>query len=245
MKRPPADPVPWTPPDEADGEGLVGIGGDLDPAILLRAYADGVFPWFNEGDPILWWSPDPRAVIELDGLHVSKSLARTMRKGLFRVTLDRRFETVMRQCGERRDEGTWVTEAMVKSYAELHRLGHAHSLETWVPLEYAIASGRLQQIETLSDDTGIWALAGGVYGVAIGGLFAAESMFHYITDGSKVALASLVNHLQQRGYTLFDVQMTTDHTLSMGAKEISRKSYLRRLRAATANRSIAYTATPG
>ena len=132
MKRPPADPVPWTPPDEADGDGLVGVGGDLDPAILLRAYADGVFPWFNEGDPILWWSPDPRAVIELDGLHVSKSLTRTMRKGHFRVTLDRRFETVMRQCGERRDEGTWVTEGMVKSYAELHRLGHAHSLETWV-----------------------------------------------------------------------------------------------------------------
>ena len=114
-----------------------------------------------------------------------------------------------------------------------HRIGICRDFERF--------SGRLQQIETLSDETGIWALAGGVYGVAIGGLFAAESMFHYITDGSKVALASLVNHLQQRGYTLFDVQMTTDHTLSMGAKEISRKSYLRRLRAATANRSIAYT----
>jgi leucyl/phenylalanyl-tRNA--protein transferase len=204
----------------ADRDGFVGVGGDLSPATLLRAYADGVFPWFNEGDPILWWSPHPRAVIELEdgrtrdgtpgygGLHVSHRLARTIRSGKFRVTVNECFPVVMRACGEHRPEGTWVTDDMLAAYAELHRLGHAHSVETWV-----------------GDD-----LAGGVYGVSVGGLFAAESMFYRISDGSKVALAALVTRLRERGFALLDVQMKTSHTGRMGATNIPRAEYLRRLR---------------
>lgn len=204
--------VPWMPPELGDGPGLVGVGGDLSPDTLLRAYAAGVFPWFNDGDPVLWWSPDPRAIIELDGIHISRRLARTIRSGQFRVTVDVCFEAVMRACGETRPEGTWVTEDMVAGYTELHRRGHAHSLEVWQGDE----------------------LAGGIYGVAVGGLFAGESMFHHVTDASKVALISLVQRLRDRGYVLFDVQMKTDHTTRMGATEIPRDEYLRRLRDAVA-----------
>lgn len=210
--------VPWIPPELGEPEGLVGVGGDLDPATLLRAYADGVFPWFSDGDPVLWWSPDPRAVIELDGLHVSRRLARTIRGGKFRVTADRAFEAVMRGCGEDREEGTWVTAEMLAGYTELHRLGHAHSVEVWRGEE----------------------LAGGIYGVAVGGLFAGESMFHRVTDASKVALVSLVERLRRRGFVLFDVQMTTDHTARMGAVNIPRTDYLRRLRAATKLQNISF-----
>src|SRR5262245_31955064 len=125
--------VPWIPPELADADGFVGAGGDLSPATLSRAYSEGVFPWFNEGDPILWWSPHPRAVIELGGLHVSRRLARTIRSGKFRVTVNTCFETVMRSCGENRDGGTWVTSDMLAAYTRMHQLGHAHSVETWVP----------------------------------------------------------------------------------------------------------------
>ena len=221
--------VPWIPPAMAEVDGFVGVGGDLSPRTLLRAYADGVFPWFNDGDPILWWSPDPRGVIELHaapsthpdatpgygGLHVSKRLLRTIRSGRFRVTFDECFERVMRSCGETRPEGTWVTPDMLAAYTELHRLGHAHSVETWVPA-----------------GAGEWTLAGGTYGVTIGGLFAAESMFYRVTDGSKVALAALVQRLRARGFALLDVQMKTEHTGRMGASEIPRREYLKRLRRA-------------
>lgn len=208
--------VPWIPPELAEPDGFVGLGGDLKPRTLLRAYSEGVFPWYNEDDPILWWSPDPRAIIELHthpdtptgGFHVARRLARTIRSGKFRVTVNHCFETVMRACGENRDGGTWVTQDMLDAYVALHRLGHAHSVETWVGEE----------------------LAGGVYGLTIGGLFAAESMFYRITDGSKVALAALVSRLRERGYTLLDVQMTTDHTERMGAINIRRTEYLRRVR---------------
>ncbi|MDB5307750.1 MAG: aat [Gemmataceae bacterium] len=199
--------VPWIPPELGDPEGLIGVGGDLSPGLLLRAYAEGVFPWFSDGDPVLWWSPDPRAVIELDGLYVSRRLARTVRSGKFRTTVDRCFEAVIRACGENRPEGTWVTDEMIAGYTELHRRGHAHSLEVW-----------------LGED-----LVGGIYGVAVGGLFAGESMFHRKTDASKVALVSLVERLRERGYVLFDVQMTTEHTERMGAVDIPRDEYLRRL----------------
>jgi leucyl/phenylalanyl-tRNA--protein transferase len=210
--------VPWIPPELADADGFVGVGGDLGPKTLLRAYAEGVFPWFNEDDPILWWSPDPRAVIELHthperrhgGLHVSRRLARTIRAGKFRVTIDRCFGAVMAACGENRDGGTWVTPDMLAAYCEMHRLGHAHSVETW-----------------LGDE-----LAGGVYGLAVGGLFAAESMFYRAPDASKVALVALVSRLRERGFSLLDVQMTTPHTERMGAINIPRAEYLRRLREA-------------
>ena len=210
--------VPWIDPRLGEPEGLIGVGGDLSPALLLRAYSEGVFPWFSEGDPVLWWSPDPRAIIELDGLHVSRRLARTIRSGKFRVTIDRQFEAVMRACGEARPDGTWVTDEMIAAYSRLNREGHAHSLEVW------------------HGD----ALAGGIYGVAIGGLFAGESMFHTVTDASKVALAALVEHLKKQGYVLFDVQMKTEHTERMGAVEITRDSYLARLHDAVAMGNVRF-----
>ena len=189
----------------------MGVGGDLLPHNLLAAYADGVFPWFNDGDPVLWWSPDPRGVIELpDGLHVSRSLLRTLKKGHFRTTANRAFADVMTACGEERDGGTWVTADMLAAYTRLHELGHAHSVEVWRGEE----------------------LVGGVYGVQAGGLFAAESMFHRATDASKVALVALRDRLVAGGFGLWDVQIVNDHTRTMGAIDLSRKQYLRRLRTA-------------
>ncbi len=224
--------VPWIPPELAEADGFAGIGGDLSPRTLLRAYAEGVFPWYNEADPILWWSPDPRGIIELQadpstsgGLHVPKRLLRTIRSGKFRVTINQCFTTVMRSCGERRPEGTWVTSDMLRAYADLHRLGHAHSLETWV------------QSEEKPDQ---WELAGGIYGIAIGGLFAAESMFHRVTDGSKVALVALVERLRERGFVLMDVQMKTEHTGRLGVTEIPRVEYLRRLRRAISITGVSF-----
>ena len=224
----PSRDVPWGPPALADAEGFVGVGGDLSSQTLLRAYREGVFPWFNEGDPILWWSPDPRAIIELKshdsresefgGLHVSRRLARTIRSGKFKVTINQCFNRVMRSCGENRDGGTWVTPDMLEAYTEMHRLGHAHSVETWHGDE----------------------LAGGIYGLAIGGLFAAESMFYRVTDGSKVALAALVAHLRERQFILMDVQMKTAHSERMGAVNITRAEYLKRLRRAIQIKSVSF-----
>lgn len=231
--------MPWIPPELAEPDGFVGVGGDLSPRTLLRAYAEGVFPWFNEGDPILWWSPDPRGVFELHadtsthpdatpgygGLHVSKRLARTIRSGKFRVTFNQCFPTVMRSCGDCRPEGTWVTTDMLKAYTDLHNLGHAHSVETWT------------KSEANPDE---WELAGGTYGVTIGGLFAAESMFYRVTDASKVALAALVQRLRERGFALLDVQMKTEHTGRMGVSEVPRKEYLKRLRRAIAVTGVSF-----
>ena len=210
--RPDRD-MPWIEPALGDSEGLVGVGGELAPDLLLQAYSEGVFPWFSEGDPVLWWSPDPRAIIPLDGLHVSRRLARTIRSRKFQITENRCFERVMRACGETRAEGTWITEEMIAAYAALHREGYAHSVEVWAP-------------------SAAPELVGGIYGVAIGGLFAGESMFHTVTDASKVALAALVDRLNKRGYTLFDVQMATDHTERMGAIAIPRADYLNRVQQA-------------
>ena len=206
----------WSPPSAAGRDGLVGVGGDLEPATLARAYREGVFPWFSPGDPILWWSPDPRAIFELDGIHVSKSLARTLKSGKFRVTRDAVFRAVVEGCAAGRAEGTWITRRMVEAYCELHAAGQAHSVETWL-------AGR--------DG---WELVGGIYGVAVGGLFAGESMFHLVSDASKVALVKLGEHLRERGYRLFDTQMVTAHTTTMGAIELPRAEYLERLRVAAA-----------
>jgi leucyl/phenylalanyl-tRNA--protein transferase len=213
-------------PELAGPDGLVGIGGDLRPATLLRAYTDGVFPWFSQGDPILWWSPDPRSVIELNGLHVSRSLARTIRKGTFRVTVNRAFAAVVRGCAEARPDGTWITPQMATAYEALHRLGHAHSVETWMRSEAVSREAPAERADDLDD----WTLAGGIYGVAVGALFAGESMFYRVSDASKVALVALAERLRERGYELFDVQMRTDHTARMGATDIPRSEYLRRLR---------------
>ena len=196
-------------PEFADEWGLVAVGGDLCPERLLRAYCSGVFPWYDEGWPVCWWSPDPRCIFEFERFHVSRRLARTLRSGKFQVTRNQAFDEVIRGCADR-EEGTWITRDMIEAYERLHRLGWAHSVEAW-------CDGRL---------------AGGVYGVALGGFFAGESMFHRVNDGSKVALAHLVDHLQCQGFQLFDTQMPTDHTLRMGAVEIPRATYLDRLKKA-------------
>jgi leucyl/phenylalanyl-tRNA--protein transferase len=199
--------VPLLYPELADEVGLVAVGGDLSPARLLEAYTRGIFPWYDATTPILWWSPDPRAIFELDRIHVPRRLARTLRSGQFTVTVNRDFAAVIRACAVRPGEGTWITPEMIAAYERFRDLGHAHSIEVW-----------------RGDD-----LAGGLYGVAIGGFFAGESMFTRIRDGSKVALVALAERLGQRGFTLFDTQFVTDHTRRLGAIEIPRREYLRRL----------------
>lgn len=214
----PATPVPdptprldprrpdWFPdPLGAPSAGVVALGGDLSVPRLLAAYRRGFFPYYEAG-PILWWSPDPRAVFDLDDFHVGRRLARTARSGKFRVTFDIAFGRVIRGCADR-DEGTWINPDMVRAYDALHAAGHAHSVEAWQGDE----------------------LAGGIYGVAIGGMFAGESMFSRTSDASKVALVALAERLRERGYTLFDVQILNPHTASLGARETSRAEYLRRL----------------
>jgi len=197
------------------------MGGDLEPATLLAAYRQGIFPWPVEGIDLLWWSPDPRAVLPPDGMHVSRSLARTLRRGRFRVTIDAAFDEVVAGCADREDSETWITPAIRDAYAHLHRLGWAHSVEVW-------ADG---------------ALAGGLYGVSIGALFAAESMFHRVSDASKVALVALVQHARAVGVQLVDVQMPTPHLESLGAVTISREQYLQALALAVA-RPVNFTAAP-
>lgn len=206
------------PPEQADADGFVGLGGNLSAPCLLRAYSEGIFPWYNEGDPILWWSPQPRAIFELDRFHISHRLARTIRSGKFRITFNTDFAAVIRGCAERA-EGTWITRDMTAAYERLHELGHAHSVESWFEGE----------------------LAGGVYGVAIGSFFAAESMFYRRSDGSKVALAGLVERLKDRGYDLLDTQFVTEHTRMLGATQIARSEYLTRLRSAIARSDVTFT----
>lgn len=201
----------FPPAESADLQGFIGAGGRLSPEWLLDAYRHGIFPWPVEDldDPPLWWSLDPRAIIELDGLHVSRRLRRTCRSGRFRVTSDQGFQGVIEGCaiGPGREGETWITPRMIDAYTRMFELGHAHSVEVW-------EEGRL---------------AGGLYGLAIDGLFAAESMFYRVSDASKVALVRLVEHLAARGYRLLDIQQLTPHTARMGAIEISRAEYLRRL----------------
>jgi leucyl/phenylalanyl-tRNA--protein transferase len=202
-------------PELADADGLVGVGGDLGVARLLEAYRRGIFPFFDDDSPILWWSPDPRAILELDALHISRRLARTLRSGCFQVSFDEDFDGVIRGCAHRPGQGTWITPDMIDAYTELHRLGHAHSVEVW------------------HEDQ----LAGGLYGVTVGSLFAGESMFTRVRDASKVALFHCTERLRERGFLLFDVQFLNDHTARMGAIEISRRQYLARLRRAVARPS--------
>ncbi len=205
-------------PTTTTPEGLLCVGGRLSPEWLLDAYAHGIFPWpMWDDDPIAWWSPNPRAIIELGGLHVSRRLHRTMRSGKFQVSCDRDFEGVIRGCataGDRKNN-TWLTPRMIAAYCEMHALGHAHSVEVWSSLPPLSGEGM--------------SLVGGTYGIAIGALFAAESMFHRVTDASKIAVAHLVAHLRARRYELLDVQQWTPHTGRLGAVEIPRLEYLRRL----------------
>lgn len=212
----PIDPGPpgWVIPSplDADREGLVGVGADLAPATLLAAYRAGLFPMpVGRRRVLAWWSPDPRGVLPLDGLRVSRSLAKSARGCT--TTVDAAFTEVLHACADPRRPGGWITDAIRRAYLELHRLGWAHSVEAWTP------EGEL---------------AGGLYGVCIGGLFAGESMFHRRTDGSKVALVGLVERLRAGGATLLDVQWTTPHLASLGAVDVPRADYLARLATAVA-----------
>jgi len=201
----------FPPVEQASPEGLLAVGGDLRPERLLEAYRHGIFPWYNEDQPILWWSPDPRAVLFPEQLHVSRSLKRSLRSGRFTVTLDTCFTEVMRRCASPRpqypDGGTWITSAMVRAYTQLHELGYAHSVETWAGKD----------------------LVGGVYGVALGAAFFAESMFTTVDDGSKVALVRLVRQLQICNFRLIDCQQSSPHVLRFGAEEIPRRDFISHL----------------
>jgi len=203
----------FPPPIATTVDGLVCVGGCLQAKWLLDAYQHGIFPWpVWQDEPMAWWSPDPRAVLELDQLHVSRRLKRTISSQKFMVTCDRDFRGVIEGCATANDRqgATWLLPNMIDAYCEMHRLGHAHSVETWLGNQ----------------------LVGGTYGIAIGGLFAAESKFYRVRDASKIALVHLVNHLRSRGYQLLDVQQWTPHTGRMGVTEIPRRQYLRHLAAA-------------
>ncbi|MHC9062661.1 leucyl/phenylalanyl-tRNA--protein transferase [Nitrospira sp. CMX1] len=204
----------FPPVEQATPEGLLAVGGDLRPERLLEAYRHGIFPWYNEGDPILWWSPDPRAVLFPSKLHIPRSLKKRLRSNVFTVTLDTCFRQVMEQCAGPRpqypDGGTWITGDMLDAYTGLHELGYAHSVESW-------QEGRL---------------VGGVYGVAIGGAFFAESMFTRVDDASKVAFVRLVRQLQLLNFRLIDCQQSSPHVMRFGAKEIPRSDFMHQLIAA-------------
>jgi leucyl/phenylalanyl-tRNA--protein transferase len=205
------DQLLFPPPELAEPEGLLAVGGDLSPSRLLLAYSMGIFPWFNEDDPILWWSPDPRCVLDPDELKISRRLARTLRQGRFRTSFNEAFPAVVAACADIRrkhEAGTWITGDMLQAYDRLHRLGFAHSVECWQ-----------------GDD-----LVGGVYGVCLGRCFFGESMYHRVTDASKVALVALVRKVVEKGWGLIDCQVPNPHLASLGAKEIPRSEFLRRLR---------------
>jgi leucyl/phenylalanyl-tRNA--protein transferase len=196
---------PFPDPHGFDAEGLVAIGGDLGCERLVAAYRSGVFPWYGEGYVPMWWSPDPRGVLTPASLHVARSLRKVLRRGRYQLTWNRCFARVMTECGRGRREGTWVIPEMVAAYTALHAAGCAHSLEVWHGAE----------------------LVGGVYGVQVGALFAAESMFHRRTDMSKVAVVALVHTLGAAGVERIDVQFVTAHLATLGAFTMPRRDYLR------------------
>jgi leucyl/phenylalanyl-tRNA--protein transferase len=204
----PAAPTRFPDPRSAlhEPNGLLAFGGDLSPARLLAAYSQGIFPWYGEQEPILWWSPDPRCVFRTGALHINRSLRRQLRGKPWQVSVDRAFEEVIHACAAPRDghAGTWILPEMIDAYIELHRLGHAHSVEVW-------------------DGT---RLVGGVYGLAVGQLFCGESMFSAESGGSKLALMALAGLLRQWGWPLIDAQVANAHTLGLGAGEIPRERYL-------------------
>ncbi|UXY16899.1 leucyl/phenylalanyl-tRNA--protein transferase [Chitiniphilus purpureus] len=210
-------PAPVFPPLKhalADPNGLLAAGGDLAPERLLAAYRQGIFPWFMPGEPILWWSPDPRTVLLPGELHVPKSLAKTLRNRHYSVTFDTAFDAVIGGCAAPRgtERGTWITDEMRAAYGELFRLGYAHSAECWLDGE----------------------LAGGLYGVAIGRMFYGESMFARAPDASKIAFVHLVRWLHARGFGMIDCQMRTAHLVRFGARDIPRDEFIATLTVLTA-----------
>ena len=211
-------PLPWLPPDDPDApfpsvttalrdpDGLLAAGGDLAPDRLLRAYRNGIFPWYSTGEPILWWSPDPRAVLFPEQLRISRRLARTLRQDRFRISYDTCFERVVNACAAPRADsrGTWITTEMMAAYTHLHALGHAHAIEVWQEQR----------------------LVGGLYGIALGRVFFGESMFSSVRDASKVALAYLCARLRRHGFGLLDCQVVSGHLLRMGAEQLPRARFL-------------------
>ena len=214
----PGDPFPPTSAALREPNGLLAVGGRLDTPTLLAAYRRGIFPWYEAPQPVLWWTPDPRAVLLPEELHVSRSLRRTLRRRAFTLSADRDFEAVMRACAAPRagGDGTWIDRAMLRAYTALHEAGHAHSVEV------RGAGGEL---------------LGGLYGVSIGGAFFGESMFSRASDASKVALVALVALLRRRGYGIIDCQMDSAHLRSLGARTIPRLDFERRL-AHTVNQGV-------
>jgi leucyl/phenylalanyl-tRNA--protein transferase len=207
------DEIIFPAPSYADPSGLLAVGGDLSSERILAAYRLGIFPWFSDDQPILWWSPDPRSVLDLDAFRLSRSLRKTLKKGAFKVTFDGAFEAVIESCStvaRKSQSGTWITAEMQDAYIHLHELGYAHSVETWCAEQ----------------------LVGGLYGVSLGKAFFGESMFHLKTDASKVALATLVQQLKAWEFHFIDAQMTTEHLTSLGAREIPRREFLKRLKTA-------------
>jgi leucyl/phenylalanyl-tRNA--protein transferase len=203
-------PLVFPDPRLADGDGLLAVGGDLSEDRLLLAYRHGIFPWYDERTPPFWWSPDPRAVLPLDDLHVSRRLLQTIRRGGYELSWNREFRRVMTECQLGREGGSWIFVDMLDAYTRLHEHGHAHSIEAWRDGE----------------------LVGGVYGVQIGALFAAESMFHRARDMSKIALVALARSLHAAGIEVFDVQYRTGHLAGFGAIEWPRDTYLERVASA-------------
>ena len=210
LLEPGAPPV-FPDPRRGDDEGLVAIGGDLSIERLRAAYAGGIFPWYNDGFPVLWWSPNPRAVLTAEDLHVSRSLARRLKRKDYVLTWNLAFSDVIALCGQGRKGGTWIVPEMRHAYQRLHHAGFAHSVEVWEQNR----------------------LVGGLYGVQSGALFAAESMFHRVTDASKIAVVAACRSLHKAGVRLMDVQFATGHLRTLGVKEISRDDYLARAASAS------------
>ena len=198
----------FPPVDSASTEGILAFGGDLSPERLLLAYRSGIFPWFNIDEPIIWWSPNPRMVLFLDEIKVSKSMRNILNRNVFKVTFNQNFSAVIRNCQKivrPRQDGTWISEQMISAYEKLHELGHAMSVEVW------------------QDEV----LVGGLYGVDLGHVFCGDSMFSSVSNASKVAFVSLVNHLKSNQYQLLDCQVYNEHLASLGCREINRDDFIK------------------
>ncbi|MFZ5997142.1 MAG: leucyl/phenylalanyl-tRNA--protein transferase [Nitrospirota bacterium] len=203
----------FPPPELAEDDGLLAVGGDLSEDRLLLAYSMGIFPWYSEEYPILWWSPDPRLILLPEELKISRSLRQFINKDIYRVTMDTAFEEVIRNCASikrKRSDGTWISGEMEAAYIRLHRSGYAHSVESWHE----------------------GSLVGGLYGISLGSAFFGESMFAKRSNASKVAFVKLVRRLVEWGFTMIDCQVTTKHLMSFGAKEVPRSEFMERLQAA-------------
>lgn len=200
-------------PGEATEEGIIAAGGDLSPQRLLNAYASGIFPWYNEGEPILWWSPDPRLILFPGEIHVSRTMRRLLKKNVYRVTVDREFPRVINECAQLRDNqpGTWITGEMHDAYIKLHEMGFAHSVEVWRDKD----------------------LVGGLYGLSLGKCFFGESMFYTEANASKIGFITFVRQLDKLGFHFIDCQIPTPHLKSLGAWEIPRENFLKLLEKGT------------